>query len=84
MFYEQEDFAMGVKTFEGIVNETGNVQLLEAIKLPTATKVYVVVPMYENIQLKEQPVVYSPRLANPFQRSDFVMEVIEETPNAEI
>jgi hypothetical protein len=73
---------MSVMTLEGFV-EDGQIRLSEAIPLPERAKVYVVVP--------DTPIptarIWSPRLADPAQASEFSMEmteVSEDEPNAGI
>jgi hypothetical protein len=61
-------------TYEGIV-ENGHVTLPPGADIPEKTRVYVLVP---DTNRPRTPRVYSPRLANPEQAKDFVMEVIEE------
>jgi hypothetical protein len=65
-------------TYEATV-EDGQVRLLEAVRLPEHTRVYVVVPDVEDAPRHH---VRSPRLAHPEQASDFVMEVLKDEPDA--
>lgn len=69
---------MGVRTFEGIV-EQGQIRLPSTVQLPERAKVYVVIP---DIEVQTVPFIGSPRLVHPEQAADFVKEVIEETPDA--
>jgi hypothetical protein len=69
---------MGVRTFEGIV-EQGQIRLPATVRLPERAKVYVVIP-----DIEVQPVAFigSPRLVHPEQAADFQKEVSEELPDA--
>lgn len=69
---------MGVITLEGIVDQN-QIRLTSNIRLPEKTKVYVLVP---DIQIEQVARVFSPRLVNPEQASDFEMEVVEELSDA--
>lgn len=71
---------MSVKTFEGFI-EKGQIKLRSPMNLPDHTKVYVVVPDSEVEQVAH---LHSPRLAHPEQAADFVMEVVETSPNASL
>ena len=71
---------MGVKTFEGIV-ENGYIRLPTTIRLPERTKVYVVIP---DTEVQTTAYIGSPRLVRPEQAGDFTKEVIEETPDANL
>ncbi|HSL84951.1 MAG TPA: hypothetical protein VLF66_19405 [Thermoanaerobaculia bacterium] len=63
---------MSVLTLEGWV-EGGQVRLREEAPLPDKTKVYVVVPGAK----QQVPRVWSPRVADPAEVSQFEMEVTE-------
>jgi hypothetical protein len=69
---------MGVRTFEGVV-EQGQIRLPATVRLPERAKVYVVIPHVE-----VQPVAFigSPRLVHPEQAVDIKKEVSEEVPDA--
>jgi len=69
---------MSVVTLEGIV-EHNRIRLLDEVQLPDNTKVYVIVP---GIEVERAAHMYSPRLALREQAADFMMEIIEEPPNA--
>lgn len=69
---------MGVRTFEGIV-EQGQIRFPATVQLPERAKVYVVIP---DIEVQTVAFIGSPRLVHPEQAADFVKEVIEETPDA--
>jgi hypothetical protein len=71
---------MQVTTYEAIV-ENGQVKLSNSVRLPEKAKVYVVVP---STPAPPRFFVGGPRLAHPEQAADFVKEVIEETPDANI
>ena len=68
---------MNVATFEGIV-ENGQIKLLENVRVPDRTKVYVVIP---GAVQPAPPRWMSPRLAHPEQAEDFKVTVI---PNAKL
>jgi hypothetical protein len=65
---------MSVVTLEGVVKQ-GQVQLPTNLDLPDNTRVYVLIPGMED---KQRVHIWSPRLANPEQVTDFEMEVIAE------
>jgi Protein of unknown function DUF104 len=65
-------------TIEGIV-ENGQIRLLENIRLPENTRVYVVIAEGEASRPSH---VYSPRLAHPEQAGDFVKQVFEVSTDA--
>lgn len=68
---------MAQLTFEGIV-EQGQIRLKDEVRLPEKTKVYVVVPESES-----RPAHFpSPRLVHPEQASHFVLDMVEDDPNA--
>jgi hypothetical protein len=62
-------------TIEGIV-ENGQIRLLENIRLPENTRVYVVIAESKASRPLQ---MHSPRLAHPEQAADFVKQVIEES-----
>jgi hypothetical protein len=71
---------MSVLALEVIVDH-GFIRLPPDVKLPDKTKVYVIVPA----KLTQKTArLLSPRLTNPEQVSDFVMEVSEEHSNVGI
>ena len=66
-------------TFEGFV-EHGQIRLKDPVQLPENTKVYVVVP-----EGSERPLHFpSPRFVHPEQARHFVLEVMEDGPDAGI
>ena len=68
---------MAQLTFEGFV-EQGQIRLTEEVHLPEKTKIYVIVP-----ESGGRPVHFpSPRLVPPEQASHFVLEMVEDDPNA--
>jgi hypothetical protein len=69
---------MGVITLEGVV-DNGQIRLVSDVHLPNNTKVYIIVP---DIRVEQVARIYSPRLAQPEQASDFDMEIIEEPSGA--
>ena len=71
---------MGVRTFEGIV-EQGQIRLPATVRLPEKAKVYVVVP---DVEVRTVAYIGSPRLVHPEQAADFKKEVTEELPDAGI
>lgn len=71
---------MRVTTFEGII-EDGQIKLTTDVNLPEKTKVYVVVPGFEDKRVFH---VYSPRLAHPEQVNDFEIELVEDKSSAEL
>ena len=70
---------MGPLTIEGTV-EHGQIRLKDQVHLPDNTKVYVVVP--EGVE--QRPLHFSPRLVHPEQAKHFVLEVIEDEPDAQL
>jgi len=71
---------MAITTYEGIV-EKGKIRLKVGVRLPEKAKVYVIVP---DFHVEKTARVLSPRLANSAQAADFKMEVIEDTPDADL
>jgi hypothetical protein len=71
---------MAILTLEGIV-ENGQIRLPDEVTLPEHTKVYVVIPALESARPSR---IYSPRLADPEQAADFVMQEIEVPPDVEL
>jgi hypothetical protein len=71
---------MAITTYEGVVKQ-GQIHLKTKIRLPENTKVYIIVP---GVEAKKTTAIYSPRLANQKQISDFQMEVTEEEQNASL
>ena len=69
---------MSIVALEGFVEE-GQIRLKTNLRLPEKTKVYVVVP---GIQVEKYARIFSPRLANAEQATDFKMEVAEESSSA--
>lgn len=69
---------MGVRTFEGIV-EQGQIRLPASVRLPEKAKVYVVIP---DVEVQTVAYIGSPRLVHPEQAADFIKQVIEEPPDA--
>jgi hypothetical protein len=65
---------MSIVTLEG-VTEHGQIKLNTDVQLPDNIKVYVIVP---DMQVEETAHVYSPRLVNPEEATDFEMQVTEE------
>jgi hypothetical protein len=63
--------------FEGFV-EHGRIRLTEEIRLPENTKVYMIVP-----EGGGDPAHFpSPQLVHPEQALHFVLEMVEDAPNA--
>ena len=71
---------MAIVTYEGIV-EGGQIRLREGIKLPERAKVFVLLPDLEAVP---QAHLHSPRLVDSTQAADFVKEIIEIRPDAEL
>jgi hypothetical protein len=71
---------MSVKTFEGFV-EKGQIKLKSPVNLPDQTRVFIVVP---DAEVEQTAHLHSPRLAHPEQAADFVMEVVETSPDASL
>ena len=71
---------MSIVTIEGIVDNS-QIRLKTNIRLPEKTKVYVVVP---DVQIEQIARIFSPRLAHPEQATDFKMEIVEESPDANV
>lgn len=68
---------MSIVTFEGVV-ENGQIRLNSDVRLPDKTKVYVVVPDFENKSIVH---VFSPHLVNREQGADFRKEIIKGLSN---
>jgi hypothetical protein len=71
---------MAIQTLEGVV-ENGRIRLEDDVTLPEHTKVYVIIPRLETGRPAR---IMSPRLAHPEQAADFVLQVIEVPPDAEL
>jgi len=71
---------MNVVAYEAVV-ENGQIRLPPEARLPENAKVYVVVP---GVAGRLAAHIYSPRLLHPEQTADFIKEVIQENPDAEI
>jgi hypothetical protein len=69
---------MNVWSFEGVVRED-QIKLPPNVHLPDETKVTVIVQTESPGKIAH---VYSPRLVNPAQAADFVLEVTEESSDA--
>jgi hypothetical protein len=68
---------MAQLTFEGFV-EHGQIRLPEEVQLPEKTKVYVIVPEAAGPSLHFP----SPHLVHPEEAAHFVLDVVEDGPNA--
>ena len=75
---EEQGRLMKVVTYEGVV-ENGCIRLPADVLLPEKSKVYVVVPGDETPKTAH---IWSPRLANPEQATDFVKEVVPGNADA--
>ncbi len=62
---------MSVLTYEAVV-EDGKVRLLEPVTLPENVRIYVVVT---DTKIQPPKQIRSPRLKNPAEATDFVLEV---------
>ena len=71
---------MNGRTYLGHVTN-GQIRLNDTVRLRENARVYVVVPDEDETTGKRIP---SPRLARPEQAADFRLEVIEESPDADI
>ena len=71
---------MSVVTLEAIV-ENGHIRLPNNVRLPDQTKVYVVVP---GVEVEQVVRIASPGLARREQAADFVLEVVEVNPDADV
>ena len=69
---------MGVLTIEGIV-DNGQIKLTSDVRLPENAKVYVVVP---DMKIEQTVRLFSPRLKNPDQTTEFDMEIVEDSSDA--
>ena len=69
---------MNLIAFEGVV-DNGQIKLPPNVQLPNNAKVFIGVP-----DATPKPVahIFSPRLANPAQAKDFVMEITDELSHA--
>ena len=67
-------------TYEGVV-ENGHVTLPPDADIPDKTRVYILVPDADG---RRTHYIGSPRLVHREQAKDFVMEVIEETTDADV
>lgn len=62
---------MSVATYEGVVDESGEIRLLEPVALPVNARVFVVVPHFIEPLSDKPRHIYSPRLHNPADAADF-------------
>lgn len=69
-----------ILTLEGVVKK-GQIWLKSLVNLPENAKVYIVVP---DIEVKQRPHVFSPRLVHPEQAADFVLEMTEDIVDADV
>ena len=69
---------MNLIAFEGVV-DNGQIKLPPNVQLPNNAKVFIVVPEAASTPVAH---IFSPRLANPAQAKDFVMEVTDEISHA--
>ncbi len=69
-----------ILTLEGVVKR-GQIWLKSVVNLPENTKVYIIVP---DIQVKQRPHIFSPRLVHPEQAADFALEMTEEIIDAHV
>jgi hypothetical protein len=69
-----------IATYEGVV-ENGYVILPPEARLPDETRVFVIVP---DTAMQHRLQILSPQLVDQSQAMDFVKEVTEETPDANI
>jgi hypothetical protein len=71
---------MSVITLEGIV-EHGQIRLKADVQLPDNIKVFVVIP---DIEIQQSARILTPHLVHPEQAADFKLEIIEESPDANV
>ena len=64
---------MAVSILEGVV-EKGQIRLRNNVTLPENTKVYIVIPGFEDVSRAH---IYSPRLVQPEKAVDFAKEIVE-------
>ncbi len=70
---------MSVATYEGFIDESGQVRLLEPVDLPIRARVFVVVPQFDE-QLHDRPRhIYTPRLVNAVDAADFRLQEVKST-----
>lgn len=75
---------MSVATYEGFVDESGEIRLLEPVALPVNARVFVVVPqMMEPLSDKPRH-IYSPRLVNPADAADFRLQEVKPADYASL
>ncbi len=73
---------MSVVTYEGFIDESGQVRLLEQVALPIHARVFVVVPQFDEHLYDKPRHVYSPRLANAKDTADFQLNEVSPTDYA--
>jgi len=70
---------MSVATYEGFIDELGQVRLLEPVALPIRARVFIVVPELDE-KLGDKPRhIYSPWLVNPKDAGDFQLKEVTST-----
>jgi len=73
---------MSVATYEGFVDESGQVRLLDQVDLPINARVFIVVPQFIE-PLNDKPRhIYSPHLVNPADAADFRLQEVTPTDSA--
>ena len=73
---------MSVATYEGFVDESGQVRLLEPVVLPIRARVFIVVPEFDEKVGKQPRHIYSPRLVNAKDAADFQLNEVTSTDYA--
>ncbi len=73
---------MTVATYEGYIDESGQVRLLEPVQLPIRARVFVVVPQFDERLSDTARHIYTPRLVNPKDAADFQLNEVKSTDYA--
>lgn len=75
---------MRVATYEGFIDEAGQIRLLEPVDLPINARVFIVVPQLLE-PLNDKPGhLYSPRLVNPADAADFRLQEVKPADYASL
>ena len=76
---------MSILAVEGVVSETGRVQLAKQVELLPKTKVYVIVPgVLAEADLLEKIEVHSPRLRHQQDVAEFRLVMVKEETDGSI
>lgn len=68
---------MSVVTYEGFIDESGQVRLLEQVALPIWAKVFVVVPQFDERLGEKVRHISTPRLVNATDTADFQLHEVQ-------